>query len=172
MLRVQPLLFQRGAGVPPRAGSFSGIARLDQHAARSRAALIAAALLLLAIAAAAQAQNPAAGIPAPVDSPSALCPPGAWLQSAWAWLLAHLLAIQFVLKLAQPKVTEFLAHLFAHVALTPDTADDAKLIRILRGFPYWLTRELLDLALRVKLPTLEEFLKLQPNSAPPTPPQP
>lgn len=90
---------------------------------------------------------------------------GGWLAAVTAWLFYS----QTLAKLAQPRVTEALTRLFARVIETEDTDDDARLIRVLSSFRYWIIGEILDLLLRVKLPTLADFRRLSAHPKTPTP---
>jgi hypothetical protein len=91
---------------------------------------------------------------------------GWYVLAAPAWL-----ALTQFLKLAQPRITEFLTRLIHRVVETEDQTDDARLVSIVGSFRYWLLNELLDLLFRVKLPSLEDVRRIaaeKPTSNPTT----
>lgn len=79
-------------------------------------------------------------------------------DSGWlAALLTWLMGAQTLAKLVQPRVTEVMTRFFLHVIRSKDTSDEARLVAVLNNPWYFAVSELLDFALRVKLPTVDDL---------------
>lgn len=83
-----------------------------------------------------------------------------WISAVATWLFAA----QTFAKLVQPRVTEGLTRLFSAVLSSDTKDDDEKMIKFLSSFRYWIINEVLDLVFRVKLPTLEDFKKVEDSN--------
>lgn len=86
-----------------------------------------------------------------------------WIDVVRHWYVAAApvwLGLTQFLKLAQPRITEFLARLVHRVVETDDQSDDARLLAFVGSFRYWLLNEIFDLLFRIKLPTLEDVRQM------------